>query len=332
MFFHEIASELKTYMDPTGRGGDFVIALVGDTLRDPMTEEEVLMDENDEFNPLASRMSINMLDQILEGKKFISKARAGLICSRYDGQDFADEIDNLYDADKEHLQAFLEHRGIIVEINELGSAVQDIMNQIFHGLSKGIHDVAITLTIHDPKPSIKNLAGDRIYCEDGKLYIDGNVIELPIKLSDAQIYDFEAGYISALCDAYADALSRDAVTVDDIPTLPKKFQTNFYDQRKAYLSAESIQRSIREVYEDGENQFDILKEDAFSGIKTTYLDDYDNGYRRLLEVLKKISDVQLTKSKLSLIKNLIGNLERLGIVHILVNDKTIMSWVDPYAE
>ena len=332
MFFHEIASELKTYMDPTGRGGDFVIALVGDTLRDPMTEEEVLMDENDEFNPLVSRMSINMLDQILEGKKFISKARAGLICSRYDGQDFADEIDNLYDADKEHLQAFLEHRGIIVEINELGSAVQDIMNQIFHGLAKGIHDVAITLTIHDPKPSIKNLAGDRIYCEDGKLYIDGNVIELPIKLSDAQIYDFEAGYISALCDAYADALSRDAVTVDDIPTLPKKFQTNFYDQRKAYLSAESIQRSIREVYEDGENQFDILKEDAFSGIKTTYLDDYDNGYRRLLEVLKKISDVQLTKSKLSLIKNLIGNLERLGIVHILVNDKTIMSWVDPYAE
>ena len=332
MFFHEIASELKTYMDPTGRAGHFVIALVGDTLRDPMTDEEVLMDQNDEFNPLASRMSINMLDQILEGKKFISKARAGLICSRYDGQDFADEIDNLYDADKEHLQAFLEHRGIIVEINELGSAVQDIMNQIFHGLSKGIHDVAITLTIHDPKPSIKNLAGDRIYCEDGKLYIDGNVIELPIKLSDAQIYDFEAGYISALCDAYADALSRDAVTVDDIPTLPKKFQTNFYDQRKAYLSAESIQRSIREVYEDGENQFDILKEDAFSGIKTTYLDDYDNGYRRLLEVLKKISDVQLTKSKLSLIKNLIGNLERLGIVHILVNDKTIMSWVDPYAE
>ena len=332
MFFHEIASELKTYMDPTGRGGDFVIALVGDTLRDPMTDEEVLMDQNDEFNPLASRMSINMLDQILEGKKFISKARAGLICSRYDGQDFADEIDNLYDADKEHLQAFLEHRGIIVEINELGSAVQDIMNQIFFFFFKGIHDVAITLTIHDPKPSIKNLAGDRIYCEDGKLYIDGNVIELPIKLSDAQIYDFEAGYISALCDAYADALSRDAVTVDDIPTLPKKFQTNFYDQRKAYLSAESIQRSIREVYEDGENQFDILKEDAFSGIKTTYLDDYDNGYRRLLEVLKKISDVQLTKSKLSLIKNLIGNLERLGIVHILVNDKTIMSWVDPYAE
>jgi hypothetical protein len=75
-----------------------------------------------------------------------------------------------------------------------------------------------------------------------------------------------------------------------------------------------------------------LKVDAFAGVKTTYFDDYDSGYRRLLEVLKKISDVQLTKSKLSLIKNLIGNLERLGIVHILVNDRTITSWVDPYAK
>ena len=61
-----------------------------------------------------------------------------------------------------------------------------------------------------------------------------------------------------------------------------------------------------------------------------------NGYRNYtdedVKVLKKISDIQLTKSKLMLIKNLIGNLERLGIVHILVNDETIKSWVDPYEE
>jgi hypothetical protein len=333
VYFHEIAGELKTYMSPTERGGEFVIWLVGETLRDPMTEEEVKLAENDEYNPMAPHMSLNMADQILEGKtKFISKARAGLICSRYDGQVFADEIDNLYDANKDHLQNFLAERGLDVERDELGSAVQDILDQIFHGLAKGIHDVEIKLTIHDPKPSIKNLAADRIYCENGKLFIDGDVIELPVKLSDAQIYDFEAGYISALCDAYAEVLSRDNVTVDDIPKLPKKYQKNFYEQRKAYLSAESIQRSISEVYEDGKNQFDILKDDAYNGVKTTYYDDFDNGYRRLLEVLKKISDVQLTKSKLSLIKNLIGNLERLGIVHILVNDKTITSWVDPYEE
>ena len=319
-------------MAPSERGGIFVVQLIGDTLRAPMTEEEEKMALDDKFNPLANGMSLNMQDQIFEGKKFISRNRAGLICSRYDGADFAGEIDNLYVADKDHLQTFLAKKGILVAIEELGSAMQDIMSQIFHGLSKGIHDVDICLTIHEPKPSIKNLAENRIYFDDGKLVIDGETIELPIQLDESQIYEFESGYISALCDAYAEALSRDEVTVDDIPNLPRKYQMNFYDQRKAYLSAESIQRSISEVYEDGENQFDILKEDAFGGIKTTYYDEYDNGYRRLLEVLKKISDIQLTKSKLMLIKNLIGNLERLGIVHILVNDETIKSWVDPYEE
>lgn len=331
MFFHEIAEELKTYMAPSERGGIFVVQLVGDTLREPMTDEEEKMALDDKFNPVAE-LSLNMQDQIYEGKKFISKTRAGFICSRYDGADFAEEIDNLYDADKDHLQTFLARRGITVEIDELGSAMQDIMSQIFHGLSKGIRDVDIQLTIHEPRPSIKNLAENRIYFEDGRLIIDGETIELPIQLDESQIYEFESDYISALCNAYAEALSRDEVTVDDIPNLPRKYQANFYDQRKAYLSAESIQRSISEVYEDGENQFDILKEDAFFGIKTTYYDDYDTGYRRLLEVLKKVSDIQLTKSKLMLIKNLIGNLERLGIVHILVNDETIKSWVDSYEE
>ena len=300
MYFHEIAGELKTLMEPTGRGGKFVCTLVGLSLRPPMTVEEDQAQYLHEYNPMEKNISDNMLDQIFEGRdKYISKARARMICSLYDGADIADQIDALFDGSKEHLQKFLYTKGIDVELDELGSAIQDILDQIFHGLAKGIHDVDIKLSI---------------------------------KLSDAQIYDFEADYISALCDAYAEALSRDSVTVDDIPALPKKYQTNFYDQRKAYLSAESIQRSISEVYEDGENQFDILKADAYDGIKTTFFDDYDNGYRRLLEVLKKISDVQLTKSKLSLIKNLIGNLERLGIVHILMNDKTMTSWVDPYAE
>lgn len=334
MYFHEIAQELKLHMDPAGRAGEFVKRLVRDAIRDPMTDEEQQAEWLHEYNPMEKNISINMLDQILEGDKdkWISKARAARICSLYDGMTLADQVDALYDGAKEHLQKFLTRKNLDVEVNELGSAIQDIFDQLFHGLANGIHDVDIVLTIHDPKPSIKNLAEDRIYCEDGKLYIDGAVIELPIQLTDSQIYEFETGYISALCAAYAKVLSRDEVTVNDIPSLPKKYQVNFYDQRKAYLSAESIQRSISEVYEDGENQFDILKEDAFGGIKTTYYDDFDNGYRRLLEVLKKISDVQLSKSKLMTVKNLIGNLERLGIVHILVNDKTIVSWVDPYEE
>ena len=221
MYFHEIAGELKVLMNPAGRGGEFVRTLVGLSLRPPMSDEEAQAQYLHEYNPMEKNISLNMLDQIFEGRdKFISKARAGNICSLYDGSEIVEQVDALFDGSKEHLQKFLYSKGLDVEIDELGSAVQDIFDQIFHGLAKGIHDVEIRLTIHDPRPNIKKLAADRIYCEDGKLCIDGDVIELPIKLSDAQIYDFEAGFISALCDAYAEALSRDSVSVDDIPTLP----------------------------------------------------------------------------------------------------------------
>ena len=331
MFFHELANELKIFMGPSLRDGDFVVKLIDSILRNPMTKEEEDLVLNDKFNPL-TELTPNMLDQIFEGSRFISKKRAIIICSRYDGIDFIEKIDNLYDENKLSLQKFLTKNMINVELEELGSAIDDILKQIIHGLTKGNHDIDIKLTIHEPKSTIRNLVQNRIYCENGRLIIDGEMIELPVKLSDSEIYDFEHGYISALCDAYAEVLQRDQVTVEDIENLPKKYRLNFYEQRKAYLSAESIQRSISEVYEDGENQFDILKEDVFGGIQTTYYDDYENGYRRLVEVLKKISDIQLTKSKLMLIKNLIGNLERLGIVHILVNDETIPSWVKPYEE
>lgn len=39
MYFHEMAEELKMYMAPSERGGIFVVQLVGDTLRAPMTDE-----------------------------------------------------------------------------------------------------------------------------------------------------------------------------------------------------------------------------------------------------------------------------------------------------
>lgn len=72
MFFHEIAEELKTYMAPSERGGIFVVQLVGDTLREPMTDEEEKMALDDKFNPVAE-LSLNMQDQIYEGKNLFQK-------------------------------------------------------------------------------------------------------------------------------------------------------------------------------------------------------------------------------------------------------------------
>ena len=64
----------------------------------------------------------------------------------------------------------------------------------------------------------------------------------------------------------------------------------------------------------------------------TYRKRYDSGYDRLIAVLEKITNTRLDLSTLVQIRNLIGNMERKGICHILVNDGTIESWVRKDAE
>lgn len=333
MRFCELATELKKYLPgtPAMTNGDYVAHLVSLMLRPPMTDEESAEEQAAEYNPLHDLEAATLADT-LSGKRPIARRRAKEICSKFDGVEFEALIDGLLDASKEQICAFFDSQNIEVEPEDAGHAATESFRQIFQSLSQGLDGTDICLDLYKPKPSVREIASDKIYFDDGKLVIEGAYIDLPVRLDENEVYEFENRYISALCEAYAEALSRDYVAPEDIDALPAKYRKNFQDQRRAFLSAESVQRSIREVYEDGENQFDILKEDALVGISTTYYDDHDSGYRRLLSVLNKVSDVRLEKSKLMLIKNLIGNLERLGIVHILVEDGSLPSWVNPYGE
>lgn len=160
------------------------------------------------------------------------------------------------------------------------------------------------------------------------IYIGNDEIVLPIQLvSQSALETHELPYINALCEVYAEKISQD-VTPDSIDTLPPMYKRHFAEQRKAYYSAESVHRSVREVFADGEQQFGALKDDAYDGIEPTYYDDnYATGYDRLRAVLEKITNTTLTKSTLVNIIGLISNLEKKGICHMLVNDERIRSWV-----
>ena len=154
-------------------------------------------------------------------------------------------------------------------------------------------------------------------------------IQLPVKLEPlSTLAPQELPYIYALCEVYAEKINQ-VVTPETIDTLTPNLHRHYAEQRKAYYSAESIQRSVREVFADGEKQFDALIMDAYDGISDTYLDDrYQTGYERLMAVLDKITNITLSKSALTNIVGLIGNLEKKGICHILVNDDVIRSWVN----
>lgn len=160
------------------------------------------------------------------------------------------------------------------------------------------------------------------------IYLGTDEIVLPMQLvPQSAIETHELPYINALCEVYAEKISQE-VTPDSIDTLPPMYKRHFAEQRKAYYSAESVHRSVREVFTDGEQQFNALKDDAYDGIEPTYFDDnYATGYDRLRAVLEKITSTTLTKSALVNIIGLISNLEKKGICHMLVNDERIRSWV-----
>lgn len=187
-------------------------------------------------------------------------------------------------------------------------------------------------TDHDehgvPYTPVNNVRFDN---QSNIIYLGNEQVKIPVELVQPGLLQAEElPYIHALCNAYADKLGKAAgeITPDTIPTLSKSMQHHFSSQRKAFYQAEFVKHVARETFADGDRQFAALKEDAYAGIEDTYYDDYATGYDRLKAVLERITTISLTKSALMNIVGLIGNLEKKGICHILVNDEMIKSWVD----
>lgn len=164
------------------------------------------------------------------------------------------------------------------------------------------------------------------------IYLGNEQVTIPIELiQPGLLTPEELPYVNALCDVYAEKLGKAIgdIMPDMIPSLSKNIQRHYSSQRKAYYQAEYVKHVARETFADGDRQFVALKEDAYTGIEDTYFDeDYATGYDRLKAVLDRITTITLTKSALMNVVGLIGNLEKKGVCHILVNDERVKSWVD----
>ena len=164
------------------------------------------------------------------------------------------------------------------------------------------------------------------------IYLGNEKIKIQIELIQPNLLTpEELPYVNALCEIYAEklGLALGKVTPDKISTtLPKNLLHHYSSQRKAYYQAEFVKRMARETFSDGDKQFTTLKKDAFAGIEDTYYDDYSTRYDRLKAVLERITTISLTKSALINLVGLIGNLEKKGICHLLINDDIIKSWVN----
>lgn len=160
------------------------------------------------------------------------------------------------------------------------------------------------------------------------IYLGNEEISIPVELESEELLSGQdLPYIHALCDVYAEKLDR-IITPQSVDSLPAFYKKDLERHQQAFYGAEYVHHSMREVFADGEQAFQDLKEDAYQGIEMTYYDpSHASGYDRLRAVLDKVTSITLNRSNLVNILGMIGNLEKKGICHILVNDDVIKSWV-----
>ncbi len=314
-FMHEKYEENVTV-------AEFVPILIDAILDDEATEKA-------EPNPLY-KLKKSTLEAYYSGRLPLSQSKAGQIVPRLSEEHFADFV-NTYSMDALlYMKDKLLEYDFDVEAYDIGNALANILAQIIQRRAEGLSDDVVSLNYQRVATGrkLKDILPATIERKNDKLHIAGEVITIHQELVPDHIDDQELDYIRALCEVYAEKLNRQSFCPEDISQLPRRYAENYKEQRMAFYSALSIQRSVRDVFDDAEDEIDRLKDDAWHGINTTYWKDYEDGYARLNAVLEKITSTTLDRSVLSQIRNLIGNLEKKGICHILVNDGVIESWVN----
>ena len=162
------------------------------------------------------------------------------------------------------------------------------------------------------------------------IYFGNEKINIPAELESPDLLtNDELPYVNALYDVYTEKTG-EKITPDNINAISPKLHSHFTRQQRAYYRADYVYHVARETFADGESQFKTLEQDAYDGLEETLFDeDIENGFDRLKAVLEESKSIPLTKSCLTNIIGLIGNIERRGICHVLVNDDFIKSWVNP---
>lgn len=131
----------------------------------------------------------------------------------------------------------------------------------------------------------------------------------------------ETVFVGQLRRAYADHLKKDVNEVDKDLVGHDNLAGHFADARIEFYSAESLRTFSRDTLPPGE--FEKLQDEVHAGIKDDLRDDYPDGYRRVVAVVKTARLLPLTGQPLN---GRIHTRDRGGICHQLANDQKVR-WV-----
>lgn len=163
------------------------------------------------------------------------------------------------------------------------------------------------------------------------LRVDGVDYTISPELSEEKSnITVELPYKLALYEIYTIKLGKKINDQNLKQKAPRNIISHFDRQQRDFNDAAWYEHSLRDTVADFDNQFSLLKHDAYDGIEETYYNDEygNNGMKRLREVQNKIITITLDLSNLKNIDNILSNNIKKGLCHLMVNDKLIKSWVD----
>lgn len=164
--------------------------------------------------------------------------------------------------------------------------------------------------------------------------VDGISFKLsPHLMSNEAEVELTLPYCVALFEAYSEKVKQN-ITAENIED--SEYMSRFKRQQRWFNEAAWYERSLRDTVVDFDNQYNLLKHDVYEGIEPVYHDEDfgTDGIKRLKKVQQQVVILQLDRSNLKNIDNILGNDTKKGLCHVLVNDGKIKSWVkvDDYDE
>lgn len=325
-------SIMKKYVGADKRSiPDFCCYIFSLVMKEPETDEELELDKNDEYYPFSKSSSGSSARKLFNGERGIPESVAQMVHAHFDKSGLLRAIESLAYDTKSNLCTDLKAENTDCNVDNVSEVSAELFNSFIRATlnknkSVGINASGKRNEIGEVMPPVPIVP---VRYSEGKVYTSEGIIELsPYLQPDDSDSDNVLPYIEALLEVYSEKEGR-VVQYNNVETMKPIFRLHFTEQTKAYYGAESVYHMARETFCNGDEQFIKLKEDTYDGVAMVYFDDcYATGFDRLQAVLKHVTSITLSKSALHNLSGFIGNLEKQGICHILVNDGRFPSWVN----
>lgn len=303
MTFSEYALGLYPYISYGRQEPDFFTELIGNFIEDASMDACQILKKADDTKY-----------RYVKGDRTITKKDAQYIYDHRDKNKFNKWLWNRMD-DSESYDSIEKWLGdFAYDYDDVADACADLLEEILLNIISG--------SASQSQQSLKNDI-DLITDLESKIKLLSRPMNVPVPEAATQN---EQTYINETCLAYGDAEGIDNFSKDDLVDYPE-YAADLEERRIDFYSAESIRRSVLELKSEHlTDQFDVLKDETFNGIKDTAKRIHPNGFEHMLAVMEQAVVAPVTNYLFSSSPYWISAKIKKGVCHHLVNDGKLR-WV-----